>query len=203
MLALSTMSISLPMERFQPQHPSGEDGKFPDTLKQLKDLYKQQFLESPLYTGSGWYYDEWDGEDYFWEGKIANPTPIETYVKRPNSLFDVNRLLRHLRNALSHGNIFFGGSGNIEDIVFLTMKKGKVSKDLKNQCFKAIENVSGREADALRKAVDGAATEEGRYAYLMTSPKHFEDFLYKWFDFVSGFGAPDSRIYGDYAEAAD
>lgn len=203
MLALSAMSISLPMERLYPQHPSGEGEKFSDSQTQLKDLYKQEFLESPLYMRSGWCYDEWKGEDHFWEGKMASPTPIETYVKRPNSPFTVERLLRHLRNALSHGNVFFGGSEDIEEIVFLTRKKRKVSKDLKDQCLETIEDDPGRDADALRQAINRAEIEEGRYAYLMTSPKHFEDFLYKWFDFVSRFEAPDSRIRGDYAEAAD
>lgn len=202
MLALSAMSISLPIERLQSQHPSREDREYPDSPKQLENLCKKKFLESPLYMGSGWYYDEWDGEDYFWEGKMATPTAIETYVKRPGSSFDVNRLLRHLRNALSHGNVLFSGQNDIEEIVFLNKRYSKVSKDLKKQCLETIKNISGSDADALRQAIEGVRSEEG-YAYLMTSPEHFRNFLYKWLNFVSDLEVSDFRIRGNYPEAAD
>lgn len=124
MLAIATPSIVVPYERLsdpyieREPHPSRDTRLFPRAKAKWDKLIKECFLNSELWS---------DHATHSWKfGSLAsvdgNPDEwLELAEPRPMSdLKKVGTVVKHLRNGLSHGNIFTLGHPEIEKIVILS-----------------------------------------------------------------------------------
>lgn len=142
MLCVAMPSIVVPLERLglpkQTEnsdtcaHPSQDSKKFEKAKSQFDCLLKQPFRESILCLESEskpWYFGELSDES-----KDPDDWPE---LKKPNRLGtekEASTVLKHIRNALAHGNIFTRGHPDIEQIIFLS-KPTKANRF----CFLAVE----------------------------------------------------------------
>jgi hypothetical protein len=127
MLCVAMPSLVVPWERLtaprstphgeQPGHPSLDWQRFEQAKSALDRLVEQKFLGSPLWptTAPGsWLFgklsDVSDGPDSWRE--LAAPKPL-------NSAKQAKAVLKHIRNALAHGNIFTSGTPDIQQIILL------------------------------------------------------------------------------------
>jgi len=124
MLCVAMPSILVPLERLEGPHdkslghPSQDWKKYERPKSVLDDLYKQSFRGSALWPV--------DSLDSWCFGKLAevtgDPDSWEelNVPKRLSRDKTVRSLLKHIRNALAHGNIFTRGRPEIEQIILLS-----------------------------------------------------------------------------------
>ena len=187
MLALAMASLVIPFERLQQGHLSNDKHNQLYTVGALHELQNDKIVSSEkLWDKSmnSWRYGEIEGEFCGLKDKIQEGN-MGSDIKECG--VTVDQFLRVLRNSLAHGNIFFGSgeepNSPIKQLVFLTKKKEKISKQLKKKCAEAIGEVDGDEAHALRVAIDSAKTDLG-YKYLFVEPQDFRKFLSIWIRFL-------------------
>lgn len=117
-ITFATVAIVLPFERLRHgPHPSGDAQKHTEIKEAFDRLRKTRFLGSPLLphgSGCSWCFGRLStvtgGPDAWPE--LQNPKPLPGWVNTYN-------VIVHLRNALSHGNIFTLGNP-ITRIIFLS-----------------------------------------------------------------------------------
>ena len=119
LLTIADTAITIPLERIHKSHPSHEFNSFPQISTFEKSLYKDSFICSPLWPDSNpnsWCYGgplaSVEGQPDSWP-EINNPIPMDTSVTSM-------KILRHIRNALSHGNVYTRGKHEITQLVFLS-----------------------------------------------------------------------------------
>lgn len=127
MLCAAMPSIVIPLERLtgpgkDTAHPSRDWQRFERAKTDLDELVGQDFLGSRLWPASdsrAWSFDELadvsDGPDSWPE--LRDPKPLGTKKK-------AGTVLWHLRNALSHGNIYSRGNPEIEQLILLSKSRG-------------------------------------------------------------------------------
>jgi len=120
-LMVATAGFVIPYERLKPDggeidHPSGDNKRFSDTAQQLRDLLEEPFLSSAVWgtSASTWHYVK--------KLKSVTGDPNEWPEFRNRKPFSrdktVGSVLKVIRNALAHGNIFTFGDP-IEAIIFI------------------------------------------------------------------------------------
>lgn len=118
LLAIAGSGLLIPYARLTEfNHPSKDSNRFELARDFIDTVLQSKFVGSPLHPESdpgswkiGSLIDITESPD-FW-----NWTKIKPISKNKT----VNPLLKILRNALAHGNIFTMGSPNIESIIFLS-----------------------------------------------------------------------------------
>jgi len=128
MLCVAMPSIIVPIERLkgpsmgpdgaQPGHPAGDWQRFEKAKSDLEDLFKQCFRGSALWpeaSSMAWSFgpvsdvsralDVWD--------ELSDPKPLGP-DKRARTV------IKHVRNALAHGNVFTRGTPDIDQIILLS-----------------------------------------------------------------------------------
>ena len=121
LLSITSAGLIFPHERLIPgartPHPSGDRDRYSDAACQYNRLLKEPFLSPPLWN---WEVSSWrkgkvrdvrSGGPDTWE-ELRNAKAIGSEVS-------VGTVLRILRNALAHGNVFTQGR-QIHNIVFLS-----------------------------------------------------------------------------------
>lgn len=111
-LVVAAAGFVIPFERLNSEHPAGDEQRYPECARQLSVLLSGKFLGSILHPQpeTVWAYDNLktiEGDPDGW-GLQAKPlTPGKT----------VGGVLRVIRNAMAHGNLFTRGNP-IETILF-------------------------------------------------------------------------------------
>lgn len=119
-LMVASAGLVVPYERLKPDrgeidHPSGDNKKFSAAAEKLKVLLEEPFLSSRVWGEpvSTWHSGKLKsviGDPDSWDG-LSNRKPIQTDKT-------VGNVLRVIRNALAHGNIFTFQTP-IEAIIFI------------------------------------------------------------------------------------
>lgn len=119
-LMVASAGLVVPYERLKPDggeidHPSGDNKKFSAAADQLRTLLAESFLSSAVWgtSASTWHSGKLEsvtGDPDSWEG-LRNRQPIKADKT-------VGSVLRVIRNALAHGNIFTF-KNPIEAIIFI------------------------------------------------------------------------------------
>ena len=119
-LMVASAGLVVPYERLKPDggeidHPSGDNKKFSAAAENLKALLAEAFLSSrvwgaPVSTWHSGNLKSVTGDPDSWEG-LRNRKPIQTNKT-------VGSVLRLIRNALAHGNIYTF-KDPIEAIIFI------------------------------------------------------------------------------------
>lgn len=131
-LTVATSSIIVPYARLiRPPsedfpHPSRDRDRFLLASQSFDQLLETRFLGSPVWIKS---------DKHSWKfGRVQEVTGDPDSwpeLRKPNSLSDqkkVKAVIKHLRNALAHGNIFTRGRPTIEKLVFLSQVAQRVYK---------------------------------------------------------------------------
>lgn len=125
MLMVASAGLVVPYERLKPdgdkfKHLSEDNKRFSAAADQLRTLLEQPFLSSEVWNQSvsTWHYGKLKdvrGDPDSWEGLCKRrPVPVDKTVKN---------VLRVIRNALAHGNIFTF-KNPIEAIIFIQANGG-------------------------------------------------------------------------------
>ena len=119
-LMVASAGLVVPYERLKPDggeidHPSGDNKKYSTAADMLRTLLAESFLLSAIWGGpvSTWHYGKLKsvaGDPDSWEG-LRNRRHVQ-----PDKT--VGNVLRVIRNALAHGNIFTF-KNPIEAIIFI------------------------------------------------------------------------------------
>lgn len=118
-LMVASAGLIIPYERLKPpgefDHPSGDNIKFSDAADQLRTLLDQPFLSSAVWNApvSTWQSGKLEsvlGDPDSWDG-LHNRQYFQADIT-------VGNVLRVLRNALAHGNIFTFNNP-IQGIIFI------------------------------------------------------------------------------------
>jgi hypothetical protein len=119
LLALAGPSITLPLERLHKSHPSHDFQSLPQLEHLTAQFDNDPFLGSHLWpqqSPGSWCYGgplaSVDGDPDSWP-ELRSARPLDA---TPMSM----AILRHIRNALSHGNVYTKGIPDIDHIVFLS-----------------------------------------------------------------------------------
>lgn len=124
LLSIASVSILVPYERLaRPHregfaHPSGDRIRFRPAQEQFDKLLEATFIQSPLWNNTiphSWKYEESvevSHEPDFWP-ELRNPRSLSNNKQ-------VRSVVKHIRNALAHGNIFTRGWPRIDTIIFLS-----------------------------------------------------------------------------------
>lgn len=119
-LMVASAGLVVPYERLKPDggeivHPSGDNKKFSVAADQLRTLLAESFFSSAVWGApdSTWYFGRLKsvtGDPDSWEG-LRERKPVQADKT-------VGTVLRVIRNALAHGNIFTF-KNPIEAIIFI------------------------------------------------------------------------------------
>lgn len=107
-------------------HPSNDWKKYEQAALTLEQLKEQPFVGSRLWPGSNpesWAFGELEdvtSDPDAWP-ELSIPKPLSATKQ-------AGTVLKHVRNALAHGNIFTRGQREIEVIVFVAQKSPCVYK---------------------------------------------------------------------------
>ncbi len=163
-------------KRLRPQEgePPYPDGIYEQAASQFDDLLKEKFLGSPLWKeeGSSWSFGKLKsaagGPDSWPELQDPRKKPLGPCKK-------VSSILKHLRNALAHGNIF----------TFPKDDPDKDEPDIKLIIFLSQPYMKSPE-----------------FNFLCVSPQDFQKFLKNWFVFTSALNLPE-EVFSSTVEDAD
>jgi hypothetical protein len=156
-LAIAAVAIIIPLERLRKppdgvQNPFGDKEKYKKATGKFNEISDKKFLQSIL----------WENEVESWKIGIVDEKEVknepEKWAISSRSLpseVKVKEILKHIRNALAHGNIFTLSDKNnqIENIIFL-------SRIMNDSVF------------------------SHQYSFLTVSPENFNQFLAKWVIFI-------------------
>ena len=127
MLAIAAVGLNIPFERLRDDvsHVSKDRERYQAAANQLADLRKQRFLGSDLWgqEPGSWEYGEipnGEGTAEEWKERTHSVCKSDGKVTGDSGLLTNDVVIRSLRNALAHGNIFTPGKEDIEDIIFLS-----------------------------------------------------------------------------------
>lgn len=118
MLCIAATGVTFPLERLDADHPARDAEIHSDAARAYNQLKNKDFLDSilwPCAEPGSWEYGRLktvDGEPDTWpelQGKLK-------LTREPK----VEQILRHIRNALAHANVFTQGTQAIERIVLLS-----------------------------------------------------------------------------------
>jgi len=119
-LMVASAGLVVPYERLKPDggeidHPSGDNKKFSAAAEKLRTLLSESFLSSKVWGApvSTWHYGKLKsvtGDPDSWDG-LRKRQPVQEDKT-------VGNVLRVIRNALAHGNIFTF-KDPIEAIIFI------------------------------------------------------------------------------------
>lgn len=165
MLTTAALSLIIPTERLRPfdtkEHPSSDHKRYPEARVKMQTLFKQSFLGSDLWQ-------EKDPSSWAF-GKLADVNKVPDFCPEflnPKSLSqgkEIGTIIKHMRNALAHGNLFTQGFISIEKIIFLSQVN-------KNWDF-------DKHADP-------------KFSYLLVKPSDFRKFIRNWLVFVDQLNMP-------------
>jgi len=169
LLTIATSGLVVPFERLKPNKEGDLSPFFSDpdrhnsASKTLSELMSTKFLGSRLAgSTSTWIYFnrkvEHDDMPDQWED-LRLPQQKISNQKTCGSV------LKLLRNALAHGNIFSTGI-KINQLIFLSRLDWNEEK---TECMEDLKH----------------SREQGRFGVLAVSPDDFHQFLLNWFDFLS------------------
>jgi hypothetical protein len=109
--------LTIPFERMKSAHPLYKEEKDDELTRAIKELAKFKFLEAPFWQGSpGFWYqtrvvnninvaNDWKDEEGL--------RPLSDAARNSIDRRKTDEVLRPLRNALAHGNIFYlNGDGH-------------------------------------------------------------------------------------------
>ncbi len=187
MLAIATAGFVVPFERLRPSsenldHPSGDREKFKDAADKFKEILNFPFIRSKLWNGDvrSWKFDkELDDvqrEPDFWP-ELNSPKSLSTEKR-------VSSVLKHLRNALAHGNIYTKGNP-IQLIIFLS----RCCEYVDNQCKHSML-CSNCGSKISCEYVDKKCEPTNKYDMLGVSPQDFSKFLMNWLNFLASLPIP-------------
>jgi hypothetical protein len=118
LLSIAASGLIVPYARLsEAAHPSGDAARFEEAKNRLDQVLDAQFLSSKLHPGAepgAWRFGklkELRGDPDAWDMDCLLPLTDKKKV-RP--------LVKVLRNALAHGNVFTRGWPHIETLVFLS-----------------------------------------------------------------------------------
>jgi hypothetical protein len=130
MLAIAAVGLNIPFERLRNDvsHISKDRERYEAAQNQLADLRVKKFIESDLWgkEPGSWKYGEipnGEGTAEEWKNRTQSVCQSDGKVTGDGGLLGLltnDVVIRSLRNALAHGNIFTPGEREIEDIVFLS-----------------------------------------------------------------------------------
>jgi hypothetical protein len=170
LLMTAAAALVVPFERLNPdsiyEHPSNDAGRFPALTKSLSDLLKESFFGSRLWgsTVSSWRFGtqrNFSGDPEQWD----QPKHMSNDKK-------VKSVLKTIRNAFAHGNIFTKGTPEkIEIIVFVS------------------------------RIEDDAGNLVG-YNDLRVAPNDFRSLLIKWVEFLNTQGIPQAMAAAEINEGS-
>jgi len=137
MLCIASPGIIIPLERLKgprpldngemsPGHPSGDWERFRKAKTTFDGLLGQPFLGSPVWpaTSEGsWAFGELAHVTGYPDSLDELQTPGKLKPKK-----QVGSVIRHMRNALAHGNIFTRGGPEIDLIVMLSERCKNANK---------------------------------------------------------------------------
>lgn len=119
LLAIADPAITIPLERLDQKHPSHHFNGFPQAAELKNYLNSTPFLASRLWpetSPSSWRYGgplaSVEGDPDSWP-ELTQPNPLDASV--PSI-----KILKHIRHALSHGNVYTRGLSEISQLVFLS-----------------------------------------------------------------------------------
>jgi hypothetical protein len=122
LLCIATSAIAVPYERLRPrtknwEHPLRDREQYLEAAGKFEEMLNSPFLGSRLWAApvGSWCYGPLrsvDGEPDSWM-ELLEPFPLSTDTT-------VDSVVRHLRNALTHGNIFTTGQPDIDRLVLLS-----------------------------------------------------------------------------------
>jgi hypothetical protein len=122
LLCVATSAIAVPYERLRPrskkwEHPFRDRERYVDAARKFKEILNSPFLGSHLWPTpvESWCHGQLrsiDGDPDAWPELLA-PVALSTETM-------VDTVVRHLRNALSHGNIFTRRQPEIDRLVLLS-----------------------------------------------------------------------------------
>jgi hypothetical protein len=115
-LMVASAGFVVPYERLSSKkaHPTGDSAKFSEASAQLDALMKRPFLKSPLAVGT----ESWHGGKLAAIARDPDSWPELSRAKPLGADKTVGGVVRIIRNALAHGNIFTY-SNPIKGIVFV------------------------------------------------------------------------------------
>jgi hypothetical protein len=107
-LMVASAAVAIPFERLsRSQHPAGDAARYLEAKAAFDTLMKERFLGSALWpssSGEPWCYGKLksvDGNPGSWE-ELWEPRELGPDTK-------TETIVRHVRNALAHGNVFTFG----------------------------------------------------------------------------------------------
>jgi len=179
LLMVASSAINIPFDRLRPvpensmPHPSGDSEKYSKAVQQFEQLWNLNFVGSCLCP---------DNEMEYW--KIAELKDIQSDPDGWRAEYDginkekkVKSILKIIRNALAHGNLYTKGPKIIEEILFIsTLNKSEICDKCKRPIFKTVDH----------------------YNCISVTPYAFEQFLKHWFQFISELEIPTNiSNYGE------
>lgn len=118
LLCISTSGIIVPYNRLSDKcHPAADSSRFKDAKEHFVKILDRNFVGSELWSfhnAGSWRFSELKnlaGDPDSWHLDTAKP--IDDGIK-------ISKVVKIMRNALAHGNIFTSGKPQIEMLVFLS-----------------------------------------------------------------------------------
>jgi len=155
-LVVAAAGFVVPFERLKPdgqyKHPSGDREMYPEIANQLTALLSHKFLGSSLHPEL-----ETTWQNY---GKLKTieGDPERWGLKEKSFSKNVSGVVKTIRNAMAHGNLFTRGNP-IEEILFVSVNSKPVNAE-----------------NTIREVV--------YYSVISVSPEGFLSFLRNWFGFI-------------------
>jgi hypothetical protein len=182
LLSVATSAFMIPFERLNTEHPFGDSATFEKIVSKVDDEKKKKIVNhSKLFCGDSWkIYRETDSNTL--EEKHFD----DVNYKAIASLNDIeaNEIISTIRNALAHGNINTGVSGNTIDKLYF------LSRNNKKKCIEEIYAESNtcsnlKDFKAIIKKIEECKKNPKNYKIVQCSIHDFRSFLDHWIDLLS------------------
>lgn len=116
-IMVASAGLVIPFERLRPrkiQHPIGDREKYSDASSKLDELLTDQFFSSQLQRGT----NIWEGGRVKSIDTLPDEWPEMKNTKEISKEKTVGGVIKIIRNALAHGNIFTHGDPIISRLIF-------------------------------------------------------------------------------------
>jgi len=130
LLMAAASAFIVPFERLKPDeephaspHPSGDRERFPEMAEAVSNLLNKPFLASELWQNQN--AESWRVGELASIAGTPDDWPALKNAKPVSSQKKVRSLLKIIRNALAHGNLFTKGGSPVSEVIFVSTQRDK------------------------------------------------------------------------------
>lgn len=181
LLSVATSAFLIPFERLKDTHPFGDRSSFETIASRVDAENKKKFENSELFTGTSWLLLKKSASN-----QLTNENFEDYKYEAIGTEKTTEEIISIIRNALAHGNIKTGVTGDtIEKLYFASRNNAKGCDDIALEELKTEKELTTKKMQSIIRKMQTCKEQKATFKILQCSVEDFKSFVHNWIDLLT------------------